>query len=381
MGFSYFGTGSLNFKIGSHNGQFTAERPLFYSNLLNDAKALDVILQDEQSRRAWQTDGERIILHMILHQQEKGDFTLNKKLVELRAAEPTYASSVRQAMNINANVIMIEDYHLEKREATKKLFIDMASELFSRLELLKAHSRETIDAGIELRLEWERRIQGFEYMDLIEKRPTMFIKETELESTCGKWPTFARQNGALILLGEQFGEVFRPSLRNSNCQLCPTFRTMPRGKDFLSIEVSTLQQMYIRQGSRQTQQKLTAYGMQWKRSSHLFESCPLMKRSRFKKGAVCTCLRIQEFALMNASRQPPGPLEHATMGVALFGHISLGWFNDFKRSFESSILGTSTIPSITGEIEALPKLPRELGVMIYRNIYIIDIFNFSLNYL
>jgi hypothetical protein len=329
VGFGHIGTGQANFAFGKHSGVYTADKPNYYSDMLDDAKQIHVILQDTEHRRAWQTDGERAILNLILHRHAKGAYTIENKAIELVPADLKVPSSVRSAMLQNATFVVTQDYHMDNREVNTKLFKDLVGDLYARLEGLEANAETVNLAGIELRLDWRRRIQGYEYMDLVQKKRKMLIKEAELRKTCGQWPDFAREIGAVILFGSNFGDVLQPT---QPFKLCPTFSRVPQGKDYLAVETSTLQMLFSEHGSQETQQQLTAAGTQWHRSTHLFDACPPMKGA---KAGLCKCDRIQEFISKNAFGRirAPGRLENS--GAVIFGHGSSRWPKDIANSWLS----------------------------------------------
>ena len=98
-----------------------------------------------------------------------------------------------------------------------------------------------------------------------------------------------------------FGEVFQPA---RTVGLCRRFRTVPKGKDYLAVEVSILRKLYSEHGSLKDQRQITATGTRWHRSNHLFESCP---RGKARGKGLCKCERIQEFVQKIAlACQAPG---------------------------------------------------------------------------
>ncbi|KUJ21185.1 uncharacterized protein LY89DRAFT_429259 [Mollisia scopiformis] len=186
VGFSHIVTGQASFAFGQHNGPYTASAPYWYLDVLEAAKDIHVIIQDMEQRRAWQTDGERAILHMILHNQAMNLQEIKGKLVELQKADSRSPSSVRAAMIQNANTVVMNDLHMDKREVSDKLFRDLVGDMYTRLEGLEGNAEKVTLAGIELKLDWRRRVQGFEYKDLVQKKHKMFIKRAELRKTCGQ---------------------------------------------------------------------------------------------------------------------------------------------------------------------------------------------------
>lgn len=234
LGFSKIGTASLNFSFGRHMAPFSAEKPEFYGDLLDRAKQLHVIFQDMQDRRAWQTDGERTILQIIMHRCSTWAYTTNGKQIELQSAVNDNADSPRDAMIRNADITVALDEHLPSRTVKRKVFRDLVVELFHVLDGFKERVEDMNIDGIDLMMSMRKFTYGNEYMNLVHKRYSEPLKEALLKKTCGRWPDYARAINAVVLFGTDFGELFRP-LRGH--YICPQFRTMPRGKDLLAVEV------------------------------------------------------------------------------------------------------------------------------------------------
>ncbi|CZR65722.1 uncharacterized protein PAC_15622 [Phialocephala subalpina] len=327
VGFAHVGTGQATFTIGRQNGSYTADKPTYYLETLDNAKQIHVILHDMEQRRAWHTDGERAILHTILHRQAMGAYVTKGKSVELQYADLMSPSSVRAAMESNANVVVMHDHHMDKREVDTKLFKDLVGDLYARLEGLEANAEKLALAGVQLKLDWKKRAQGYEYMDLVQSKHKMLIKEAELKKTCGQWPEFARDISAVVLFGIKFGDVFLP---NDPSRLCPGFSMVPTGKDYLTVEVSALQRLYTENGSQQTQQQITAAGTRWHRSNHLFEPCP---QSKAPNNGLCKCERIQELVPRSMVTRVRVPGRLGQSGAVIFGHGSSPWRKDIGSSW------------------------------------------------
>ena len=334
LGLSHFGgAGTATFSFGSHNGPFTAERSNYYMDLLDDAKQIPVILQDMEydQRRAWQTDGESVILHVILHRHSIKPYNVNGEIVELCKARSGDPSSVHRAMMQNGQTEIASDQHLKKSAVVIKSFRDLVGELYAVLEGLQGHREQVTTAGIKLNMDWRRRVTGYEYMELVQKKHRFQMKEAELRKTCGNWPEYARDINAVILFGTGFGELIQPS---STVGLCRKFSTLPKNKDYLAVEVLSLQKLYSENGSFKDQIQITANGMRWNRSKHLFESCPPAKtRKKEYDRDQCSCERIQEFVPRGAfgSVRRPGSL--CDRGAVIFGQGTSGWINELAKSW------------------------------------------------
>lgn len=327
VGFSYFATGTVTYSIGKHNGPYTAERSNFYEDILDDARQIHVVLQDMEQRRAWQTNAERAILHIIMHRQAKVTYKVDGSIVELQTADPGDPSSVRKAMLDNATRIITHDQCMKENMVQAKLFKDVVGELYYIFEGLEAKSDEISTEGIKLGLDWRKHTQGYEYMELVQRKHRVQIKEAELRKTCGNWPDYARDISAVILFGTNFGEVFKPS---NTAHLCQAMKQAPTQKDYLIVELSALSDLYTEHGCHEDQSQITATGMRWHRSQHIFESCERHK-SRGRE-VVCKCQRIQQFVPKEYSGSVtlPGALHDS--GAVIFGLGKAYWMSGFAKS-------------------------------------------------
>jgi hypothetical protein len=107
-GFSYFGvlqaSVDLRRNLNRHRMNDATE---YYDDLLDRAQDLPVILYDDMgaSGRAWMTDGEHAILHLIIQRASLGlyDADTHEQLYHATAGD---ATSVRTTMLLNRNLIM-----------------------------------------------------------------------------------------------------------------------------------------------------------------------------------------------------------------------------------------------------------------------------------
>ena len=313
--------------VRNRQAPYAAVKPNFYRDLLNDAKQMQVILQDTGKRRAWQTNVERVILHIILDLQAKGEFGENVKLTKADVKDP---ESVRKAMEENRSRELHQDQHIENRKITGKLFIDLVRELWEKFELLHANLADVAATDTKLRVDCQKRIYGYEYKELLERR-NFELKEAFLKKTCGLWPDYARDINAVVLFGTNFGEIIRPT---STTDLCDQYSILPAGKDYIVIEVPFLAQLYTKNAFEDNQRQLTSSGKLWHRSKHMFEPCPPTEASTHGP-SHCMCERIQEFFQKGAKVGPiryPGEL--GSCGAVIFGHNprTLRWSHRVRSS-------------------------------------------------
>lgn len=155
-------------------------------------------------------------------------------------------------------------------------------------------------------------------MEFLQRKPRMKVYETGLKKTCGQWPAFARDNGAVVFFADNFNNVIQPA---TSASLCNKFKNVPRDKDYLTIQISALCELLHENHSLPGQALVTATGLQWHSSAHLFKPCP-KSGIRPTRQVSCGCDRIQQFSSRrrNAKIELPNPLPK--YGAAIFGRGS-----------------------------------------------------------
>jgi hypothetical protein len=319
IGFSYFVTGSVTFAIGKNNGSFQSGTPKWYNGILDSASQTHIILQDmdEKNRRAWHTNGERLILQTILHRHLLKAYTVDGATIDLQAADPNDPDSVRVAMHNNAQKVLEHDQDTESNEIKSVMFKTLVAELYTILDglqsilgSLKDHTKAMLKIHLDLKRPQRPRILGWEYMDLVGRKARMDMKEGFLSKSCGIWPHFASDIGAVILFGNGFQEIIEP---RREAALCPSYESVPTGMDLLTIESQVIKSMFEDSGTISKLEHLTRTGLRWHRSTQVFEDCCLNEE--------CTCDRIQQFEPKNSLSKVILPLgfDIQTTGAVIFG--------------------------------------------------------------
>jgi hypothetical protein len=227
---------------------------------------------------------------------------------------------VRQAMISRAHIPLRKGIVMSQSRAGGTLYFkDKVLEYFERLDRMQAHASDQPPPSVSV--EVSTYIHGWEYLEFVKSPRQMNVKQVKLLNSSGSWPLFAKDpnvNG-IFMIGQGFGELLRPTK-----DTCPLYRSIPKGRDFLGVEVSFLAAMYEESGSSRDQERLTSTGWAWHRPSLLFEPCPSQCSS--ETGDTCHCDRIQDFLapsttgfsrLWKARLRPPGQLE--SKGAAIFG--------------------------------------------------------------
>lgn len=155
-------------------------------------------------------------------------------------------------------------------------------------------------------------------MDIVEERSPLRLKETLIKKTCGGWIDLATDINAIVLFANGFEDVIKPA-KWSLKGLCHMWRAMPKEKDYLAANVSSINKLFEQSGSRVSNKYLTSTHLQWHRGTVLFEKCRASSDS-----FSCACDRLQQ--ILPESRLtfgivvPPGKLEER--GAVVFGQAT-----------------------------------------------------------
>ncbi|KAL2214125.1 hypothetical protein CC79DRAFT_1392006 [Sarocladium strictum] len=256
-GFSQRAQLSIEITVGRLDG-YRAQRRGDYETLLKDARDIHIILHDTASDRAYQTDGEELILHTILHRWLKNGYDSNNASSPDRPRFPDEHRfvSTRSAMLANAEWPALSRKVFDSSEARVFLFKEEVRTLYSTIEGLRAKFSEPEDSFWRFSLKTGTEVNGWEYMDLVEDRMDMSPKSIDLRNTCGGWDQYAKDIQAVVLFGANLGEVFRPCWSEPSDE-CQNFRSVPVDCCYLTVQMRTLRDMFRKQGCPDTQETLT----------------------------------------------------------------------------------------------------------------------------
>jgi hypothetical protein len=321
IGFQQFAAGGLNFAVSKRSKMHRIEKAQYYIDLLDAAKQIPIVLQDMVDRRAWLVDGERLILHIILHRHAIKPFVVNGAVL-FESASPNDPTSVREAMIANVDKLVSLDRDIQRPGIRDKFFKDLVNELYTILEGLMAETTDIADAGIAMNLDWKKHIQGWEYMDVVHQKLTPRMREAHLKSTSGKWPELARDQNAIVLFGTHLQKIINP---HPSVRLCKLFKELPKHRDYLGIESEKLEDMYLESGAENDRTQITPTGLQLHRSQHLFERCPRVDQ--------CKCKRIQQLVPRKAKGTVKPIPKTNKSGAIIIGQGETSWINELGPSW------------------------------------------------
>ncbi|KAI0479856.1 hypothetical protein F4859DRAFT_451629 [Xylaria cf. heliscus] len=334
-GFSQWAQITGEFSLGKKDGFRRPDQADDYEMLLNDAKSMHVILHDTTHRRAYQTNVEELILHIIHHRKKLG---LPRKMSDLEFADADRrAKTTRQVMRNNSEKVLHTRPQISSSALKEWRFKEEVNLLYSILDGLWANVYECEGTSLKLGLPFKQtaNASGWEYMEVVRNCRRMSPKTIELRKTCGRWNDYAKDIQALVLFGANFGDILKPASTGS---ICSTFSSLPRNECYLAVRADVLEDLFDQQGSLDDQAKLTPSGYILNGPRTLYRPC---NDVRHRGEGSCTDKRILRIVKHSTYKSVPIPLE--LDGAVIIGDTRAGLFQNILRK-EQENKQTSTKP-------------------------------------
>lgn len=259
FGFSQWLTLTPEMTFGKHDGVIS-QVPDHYELILDDARDIQVILYDTAAHRAFQTDGEELILHALLHRwvDQGADKTGGSTKSHLGFLEPERPTSTSEAM-LNAEEVVFRRHPSGKKRSKPLFFKDVVKQVHSTLDAMFRETQKHNDAFGRFDMKKATTLNGWEYMELVRHTKNPRPKSVSLKGPCGRWQAYARDINAVALLGANFGDVFQPLWDWPFG--CKHFRTLPQDRSYLAVKTETLRHLFERQRCSKDQMRLTTSGL------------------------------------------------------------------------------------------------------------------------
>jgi hypothetical protein len=311
FGFSQYIAANATIGRGrSHHGVFHQSTPP-YKRMIRQAKMSQIVLYDTRERRAWLTDGATALLHLLCC-----------KLAAQKSLESPYSNlqdvtqqfQYADTTNPNASEAVL------CRQENQDLLLDTDPDycvkdevryLFERLqELRKAHDKNPDEW--QIRLTDRNRLEGYSFRDVVDDALVLGPTMVYLKESSGSWADFVRDTKAVVLMARGFGELI--SSRHSPC---PSWMTVPTGKDYLVARVDLLRKIAESKGREEEFPFWLTHNTRWHKGKVIFEACSGQRR---RTSDIC-CTRVQEIrsAKLTAGLKFPLLASESTQGAVVFG--------------------------------------------------------------
>ncbi|KAI1066488.1 hypothetical protein LB506_008413, partial [Fusarium annulatum] len=330
---------------------FWLQREKDYPSLLNWVKLQPVVFYDVEERRAWLVDGASALLHLVrisLHidindPESAYDWVYDPS--KLRDHWPGVGSrqaalqTLKSWENRELNVYIV-DKHVGPNgvPVTKySTFAERVKSILHSIEVLvdrQAQAASQDGIKISQTLDPRRDIVGFDIVDVIDPSVPIYPRIQHLNSWGHGWIDLIPTLGITTLFGRGFGDLVRadePDL------ICPSWRSVPGGKDYLAASISTMQMLHEKRLLRmepglidgELTKKIT-----WVAAKEASLHCKCLKGQGSSDvqtaGAECNHNPVQFLAKRWWSRTIPHGLKPVQLGsldpkgAVIFGHTVLG---------------------------------------------------------
>ncbi|KAL1633615.1 hypothetical protein SLS56_002763 [Neofusicoccum ribis] len=234
IGFSQFGVGQLNVNFGVKDGKYHFQGnngP--YVEVLSRADDMRVTLYDNVEKRGWLVPASNVILHIAQARLRTGFLSAGNDSHFKLFSKDTSECTARESLLRDSNKMILEGYRVK----------DMILDIWSLFDSLLARKLlKDAAPGIEPRCTMQEMLYGFEFQNVIRKRSPFSLKCCRIAKTSGGWIDLIRDIDALVLFANGFEDLIKPS---QGCQnLCHSWRSLPKGNDYLAVPVKMLKYLY-----------------------------------------------------------------------------------------------------------------------------------------
>lgn len=317
LGFQQILTGEVNFSLGARDGKLHVERKGPYQRIVQCAARSPVLLYDSCEKRAWLVPSSAVILHIAKTRHYRNPYMNDGKKITFPSADPSTSNheAAEKVLLEQAPFKLCAQDDLGNQDYYLR---DLVQDIWSYLEsLLDKNVKKEATSNPEVRGTMRDILRGWEFMDLVDDRSPFRLKETYIEKSSGGWTDLARDIDAVVLFGSGFEDIIKPN-EESMAGLCHVWKSVPKGKDYLTASVPMMNQLYEQAGSKLTRKHLTSTHLRWHHGGQLWERC------ESTKPFSCSCNRLQqvvsEYSTKFGSVSDPGPLEEN--GAVIFGQAS-----------------------------------------------------------
>lgn len=332
LGFQQFGVAALDVKFGLKDGKSHFQRSGPYQKIIRFAEGSPIVLHDVERKQSWLVPATNVMLHIVQHRHRLDPFQENGTPISLDTNIVT-GSSAKQVLLENRNRVLFGD--------DKHTFMDEILDIWSILEFLLAQNvaRQRETPGVRIPSSVHESLYGFEFNAVVHQDALFKLKKTNISRNHGGWSKLIEDIDALVLFANGFGDVILPA-GASNQDLCPKWRRVPHGQDYLATTTNMLQTLFDKAGSRVDQKYLTTKSkLRWHQgSSALFDKC--------RDVTICDCTRLQQLVPESAIKSAQPPTSIADKGAVIFG-------NPEPRSAPLR----STVSKISSSLYSQPNIP------------------------
>ncbi|KAM6487348.1 hypothetical protein HDV62DRAFT_151252 [Trichoderma sp. SZMC 28011] len=347
-------TGGINFAMGIKDQPIHLIRGSYTPKLewIHDKY---IVLWDEKCKRGWLLNGTTALLHLsraaLKHKQEgpfKSSLLFESESMEEATERLTAESAIKVLTNENNMKLKIyrdksqyneiilrrgadrEEVIYEEKENFYR-FQDLVDDLYNNLEkMVEYQASATNKDGVSLKCRVRKHLDGWEFDDII-KNKDCHPRVATLEAMGQGWINLVTDIGAVVILGNNFGEIIRPSSTETTCD---RWSQMPKDRYYLGACVSDLTNIMRSHGEEGGEQLRLTNNISWHNSDKTFGQCQCKGKASPHHSDL-----VQELRKSKDSRGIPsaGSRTLKPRGAVIFSHnIQLNWMWDDTGSSTKS---------------------------------------------
>ncbi|KAL6798478.1 hypothetical protein J3E68DRAFT_449393 [Trichoderma sp. SZMC 28012] len=354
-------TGGFNFAMGIKDQAIHLTRGS-YTPKLEWIHEQYIVLWDEKCKRGWLLNGTTALLHLsraALRRKKEGPFKFSLLFESESMEEATERHTAESAIKVltNENNMKLKIYRdksqfneiilrrgTDREEVIREekenfyRFQDLVDDLYNNLEkMVEYQANATNKDGVSLKCRVRKHLDGWEFDDII-KNKDCHPRVATLEAMGQGWVNLITDIGAVVLLGNDFGEIIRPSNTEATCD---RWCQMPKGKYYLGACVSDLTTIMRSHGEEGGEQLRLTNNISWHSSDKAFGPCNCSIKTASNHSDL-----VQELRKSKDSRGIPsaGSRTLKPRGAVIFSHnIQLNW------TWDDAEVSTTSKPPVASE--------------------------------
>ncbi|KLO92474.1 Uncharacterized protein LW93_12048 [Fusarium fujikuroi] len=301
----------------------------FAYSRLQSLEAQFFLLWDEKDKRGWLINGATALLHAVVESlaHAKNDlFRSELSAKGLISGKPcrSHESSAFEILN-DERYQNLPLHSQNNGHITIKVKIEELCSMMEYFIDLQSHAAMTGRFCGRPRKD----LEGWDFEDAVQNFKTFYPRTTTLEKGGKEWVDFIRGIKAVILFGEDFGEIIKPSRLGH--ETCKEWATLPKGQYYIATCVSDLQTVFKEHGKYVDGHLRLGDGLIWHSITPGSEACQCNRPDRhvnnnYRCEPVQICFPLGLAASLKSRRNK---LPDNNDGALIFGHHSqFPWFWD-----------------------------------------------------
>jgi hypothetical protein len=278
--------GGFTGSIGIRDKPVHMSKEKGYRELVNWVRSQPILFYDAEDHRAWLIDGASALLHLVrasIHQDRqnavyRSTWTFDETLEGdgLNRGGPTAAIDTLLSIN-NLN----RPLYLDIRSTANGQVEEVAYYFNNRVQEILYNFQVLIDYQAQVAARdgyWfrytgkiiSRSVIGFDFWDVAKPLAPVRPRAHDLRKVGHGWIDYVRSIRATTLFGRNFGDLLQAT---SPGDLCPEWRTVPKGFEYLAVSVSTLKIIRDARNEAVLRPGEITDGIMWSSRLELFSRC------------------------------------------------------------------------------------------------------------